>query len=182
FFSGPAALSLRICLLLAVSVLALYWPVSGHDFITLDDGNFVFENADVKYGLTWHGAVRALTVNQCADWHPITWWSHMLDCQLFGLRPGAHHMVSAFLHAANTVLLFLVLRSMTGATWRSAVVAALFGLHPLHVESVAWISERKDVLSTFFWMLALGAYVGYVQRPSVLRYVAVALAFALGLM
>jgi len=142
----------------------------------------VTENLTVTGGFTLEGFFWAFTTKQAGNWHPLTWLSHMLDCQLFGPSAGAHHLVNLFFHLANTVLLFLALQWMTEARWRSAFVAALFALHPLHVESVAWIAERKDVLSTFFWFLTLMAYVHYTERPGSRRYLLVVLAFALGLM
>jgi hypothetical protein len=156
-----------ICLLLAAGTLAVYWPVTGFGFISGDDTYMVPNNPFVRAGLTPRGFAWALTSFYYEYWHPVTWLSHMLDCTLFGLRPGWHHFVNAGIHAANAVLLFVVLRRMTGAQWRSAIVAALLALHPLHVESVAWIAERKDVLSGFFFMLTLWAYVRYAegQRP-----------------
>ena len=150
-----------MAVMLALLTMALYWPTTGHDFINFDDPNYVTTNPHVLGGLTWESAGWAFTTLYFGLWHPLTWISHMLDCQCFGLRPGGHHLTGLLLHAANTVLLFVVLRRMTGARWRSAVVAALFALHPLHVESVAWVAERKDVLSTFFVMLTLWAYHGY---------------------
>jgi len=149
---------------LAVVTLALYWPVRHFDFVQLDDPGYVFENQTVSKGLTSWGVVWSVVDAHESNWHPVTWLSHMLDCQLFGLRPGAHHVVNALLHSANAVLLFLVLRALTGAFWRAAFVAALFAWHPLRVESVAWISERKDVLSGFFFMLTLRAYGAYVAK------------------
>jgi tetratricopeptide (TPR) repeat protein len=149
--------------MLVLVTIAVYWPVTGYDFVDYDDGSYVFQNTHVTGGLTWNGVKWAFTTLYFGIWHPLTWISHMLDCQVFGLRPGGHHLTSLLLHAANTVLLFGVLRRMTGALWRSALVAALFALHPLHVESVAWVAERKDVLSTFFVMLTLGAYVRYAE-------------------
>ena len=124
----------------------------------------------------------AFTTGHAGNWHPLTWISHMLDIQLFGLNPQGHHLMNLFFHIANTLLLFFVLHRMTKALWQSAFVAALFALHPLHVESVAWVAERKDVLSTFFWMLTMGAYCYYVERPGLRRYLPVLLLFALGLM
>jgi protein O-mannosyl-transferase len=132
-------------------------------FINLDDGVYVYDNARVKNGLTWENIRWAFTTLYFGIWHPLTWISHMLDCQWFGLRPGGHHLTSVLLHAANTALLFVVLHRMTDALWRPALVAALFGLHPLHVESIAWVAERKDVLSTFFVMLTLWAYAHYAE-------------------
>ena len=152
-----------IALLLALLTIALYWPTTGHDFINFDDPNYVTSYPHVLGGLTWGSAGWAFTTMFFGLWHPLTWISHMLDCQCFGLRPGGHHLTGLLLHAANTLLLFVVLHRMTGARWRSAIVAALFALHPLHVESVAWVSERKDVLSTFFVMLTLWAYHRYTR-------------------
>src|ERR1035441_6478027 len=155
-----------IAALLMLVTMALYWPVTGHDFINFDDPGYVTANPQVQGGLTWENTWWALTTLHLGLWHPLTWISHMLDCQWFGLRSGWHHLTSLLLHAANTALLFVVLRGMTGALWRSALVAALFALHPLHVESVAWVAERKDVLSTFFVMLTLWAYHRYTQLKS----------------
>ena len=156
-----------VAALLALVTMALYWPVTGYDFVNFDDSDYVAANPHILNGLTWESARWALTSLDVGLWHPLTWISHMLDCQWFGLRPGWHHLTSVLLHTANTVLLFLVLRGMTGALWRSALVAALFALHPLHVESVAWVAERKDVLSTFFVLLALMAYARYAQRAEI---------------
>ena len=149
--------------LLIVVTMALYWPVTGYDFISFDDPGYVAANPHVQGGVTWQSTGWALTTLDLGLWHPLTWMSHMLDCQWFGLRPGWHHLTNVLWHTANTVLLYLVLRGMTGALWRSAAVAALFALHPLHVESVAWVAERKDVLSTFFVLLTLWAYRGYTR-------------------
>jgi protein O-mannosyl-transferase len=171
-----------LVLALIVVTAGVYAPVSGFDFVRFDDPDYVTANEQVGAGLTWHGLRWAFTTGHVANWHPLTWLSHMLDVQLFGLNPGPHHVVNLVLHVANTVLLFLVLRGMTGAIGRSAVVAALFAIHPLHVESVAWISERKDVLSTLFWMLALLAYGRYVARPIARRYAVVLVLFVLGLL
>ena len=158
---GSRLLVWLMAVMLALLTIVLYWPTTGHDFINFDDPNYVTTNPHVLGGLTWESAGWAFTTLYFGLWHPLTWISHMLDCQCIGLRPGGHHLTGLLLHAANTVLLFVVLRRMTGARWRSAVVAALFALHPLHVESVAWVAERKDVLSTFFVMLTLWAYHGY---------------------
>ncbi len=154
-----------ICALLALVTLAVYLPTAWNDFVNYDDSDYVTENAHVKGGLKWETVVWAFTSGHASNWHPLTWLSHSLDYQVFGLRAGAMHLVSAGFHVLNTVLLFLVLRGLTGRQWRSALVAALFALHPLHVESVAWVSERKDVLSTCFLLLTLGAYgQSQVQR------------------
>ena len=151
-----------ICLALALVTAALYWPMTHHEFINLDDQQYITQNAHVQAGLTWPGMVWAFETTEAANWHPLTWISHMLDCQLYGSYPGGHHATNLLLHIANTLLLFLLLNQMTGALWRSAFVAALFAWHPLHVESVAWAAERKDVLSGFFFLLTLIAYTRYV--------------------
>ncbi len=153
-----------VCALLAAGIALAYFPVFGHGFLYCDDPDYVSENAQVREGLTWHGVLWALTSFHASNWHPLTWLSHMLDVQAFGLHPGWHHLDNVLLHTLNSVLLFLALRRLTGAVWRSAVVAGLFALHPLHVESVAWIAERKDVLSGLFFMLTLLAYSQYVRN------------------
>ncbi|HYG36436.1 MAG TPA: tetratricopeptide repeat protein [Clostridia bacterium] len=150
-----------ICVLLAVATLAIFWQVARHDFVNYDDPDYVTANLRVQDGLKWESIIWAFKSGHASNWHPLTWLSHMLDCQLFGQNAAAHHLVNVAFHIVNTLLLFLVLRRMTGAHWRSAFVAALFALHPLHVESVAWISERKDVLSTLFFLLTLWAYTRY---------------------
>jgi tetratricopeptide (TPR) repeat protein len=152
-----------ICLLLAVVTVLVYLPVQHHSFVSYDDPLYVTGNRPVQAGLTWAGAKWAFTTGHASNWHPLTWLSHMLDVQLFGASPAGPHMVNMFIHAANTVLLFIVLRRLTSALWRSALVAALFALHPLHVESVAWVAERKDVLSAFFFLLTLLMYARYVD-------------------
>jgi tetratricopeptide (TPR) repeat protein len=167
---------------LALLTLAVYFPVLSSDFVAMDDGLYVTENRHVMAGLTGEGFVWAFSNVEAGLWHPLTWLSHMLDCQLYGVNPVGHHFTSLALHIANTVLLFLVLRFMTGITWPPAVAAALFALHPLRVESVAWVAERKDVLSVFFGFLTLLAYVRYTAHPSVRHYLHVTLLFALGLM
>src|SRR5207253_156875 len=172
----------RVAVLLAVATLAVYAQVAGHDFVSYDDPDYVSGNPSVRAGLTRAGLSWALTTGHAGNWHPLTWLSHMLDCQLFGLRPGAHHLTNVLLHTANTLLLFVLLRGMSGALWPSAAVASFFALHPLHVESVAWVSERKDVLSTLFWMLTLLAYWRYTRQPSLRRYLSVLVLLALGLM
>jgi hypothetical protein len=147
-----------IAVLLTLAVLGTYWPVQKYDFVNFDDDEYVFDNPHVKTGLTLKNIVWAFTKSHSANWHPLTWVSHMVDCELFGLNAGGHHLMNLYIHLANVLLLFFLLKKITAATWRSAFVAALFALHPLHVESVAWISERKDVLSAFFLFLAIGAY------------------------
>jgi protein O-mannosyl-transferase len=156
--------SLWICLALAAFTVALYAPALRCQFVILDDPVYVSENRHVQSGLTLDNIVWAFHVNTAGNWHPLTLLSHMLDCQIYGLRPWGHHLTNVLLHAANSVLLFLVLMRMTGAVWRSACVAALFAAHPVHVESVAWVAERKDVLSSFFCLLAIWAYVRYTEE------------------
>ena len=173
---------LLICILLVAVTLAAYSPVFRNGFINYDDDAYVTKNPHVKAGLTSVSLAWAFNVGFAGNWHPLTWMSHMLDYQLYGDKAADHHATSLILHLASTVLLFLIFRRMTGALWKSAFVAALFALHPLHVESVAWVAERKDVLSTLFWVLAMGAYVLYTERPSIGRYLAIALLFGLGLM
>lgn len=173
---------LAISAVLALLVFAALGRVAGHEFVTYDDPVYVTDNAHVRAGLTSSGVLWAIETVHGGNWHPLTWVSHMLDCALFGLAPGGHHLTSLVLHAANTVLLFFLLERMTSAPWSSAFVAALFGLHPLHVESVAWVAERKDLLSTLFWMLALLAYLGWVRQSRPGRYVFSLVLFALGLL
>jgi protein O-mannosyl-transferase len=169
-----------VAALIAITVI-VFAPIRQHDFVSWDDPYYVTENANVRAGLTWHGVAWALTTADMFYWHPMTWLSHMLDVELYGLNAGGHHLTSLFLHIASTLLLFGLLHRVTGAPGRSALVAALFAVHPLHVESVAWVAERKDVLSTFFWMLTMWAYVSYVRKPGWGRYLAVLALFALGL-
>ena len=171
-----------IGLFLVVSTLAVYWPVGSHEFVGYDDDGYVTENPRVKRGLTIDNFLWAFQSTRKSNWHPLTWMSHMLDVRLFGMNAGAHHMTSVFFHILNSILLFAVFRKMTGCPWPSGFVAAMFALHPLHVESVAWIAERKDVLSTFFWMLTLWSYARYAELPLMRRYLPVVGAFALGLM
>ena len=169
-------------MLLALTTIAVYWQVGSYEFVNFDDDKYVIENHHLHKGLTRESFIWAFTATDTANWHPLTWLSHLVDFQLYGFNPTGHHLTNVFFHLVNTLLLFLVLKRMTGTLWRSGFVAALFALHPLHVESVAWVAERKDVLSTFFWILTLWAYLGYVQRPGVRRYLLILLAFALGLM
>src|SRR5438552_1822729 len=154
----------------------------GDDFINYDDQNYVYENTKITGGLNLAGIAWAFSHVHAQNWHPLTTMSHMLDCQLFGLKAGGHHFTNVLLHTVAVLLLFVVLREMTGALWPSAFVAALFAIHPLHVESVAWVAERKDVLSAVFFMLTLFAYVRYARAPSIRRYLVVTILFALGLM
>ncbi len=171
-----------IYIFLTVATLMAFWQVSRCDFINYDDHAYITENNHIRTGLSMDGIRWAFTTDYAANWHPLTWISHMLDVQLFGLNPQGHHLTNLFFHIANTLLLFVVLRRMSNALWQSAFVAALFALHPLHVESVAWVAERKDVLSAFFWMATMGAYCLYVERPGTGRYLIVLLLFVLGLM
>jgi tetratricopeptide (TPR) repeat protein len=174
--------SLCIYLTLALTTIAAYWQLRHNEFIKFDDHLYIVDNPHVKDGLTWQGLVWAFTSTHAYNWHPLTWISHMLDAEFHGLAPGGHHFNNVIFHAANAILLFLVIRRLTGALWPSAFVAAVFALHPLHVESVAWASERKDVLSTFFWFLTTWAYARYVARPVLVRYLLIMLFFALGLL
>jgi protein O-mannosyl-transferase len=170
---------------LILSTLLVFWQVHNFGFVNYDDTIYVYENPHVLNGLTGDGVIWAFTTNRSANWHPLTWLSHMLDCQLSlpgGANPGLMHLMNLILHLANTLLIFAVLRKMTGAQWPSAFVAAAFAIHPMHVESVAWIAERKDVLSTFFLLLTLAAYVSYVRRRGLVRYALTLLLFALGLL
>lgn len=184
--SEPSMRKLGTELLIAVLLVALsltaYRSVTRHDFIDLDDGAYVTANPDVQGGLTTHGLRWAWTTLHAGYWHPLTWMSLQLDAQLYGSHAGGYHATNLAWHIATVVLLFLTLRYLTGAVWRSAFVAALFAVHPQHVESVAWVAERKDVLSTFFWVLTLLAYGYYAERPHRSRYALVVLAFACGLL
>lgn len=171
-----------IALLLPVVAVALYWQTSQFDFVMYDDGKYVTANNHVKAGLTAAGVGWAFSSSHDANWFPLTWLSHMATVQFFGLNAGAHHLVNVLLHATNTFLTFFVFHRLTGALWQSAFVAALFALHPLHVESVAWVAERKDVLSAFFWLTAMLAYSRYGERPGMGRYLLALFLFACGLM
>jgi len=174
-------LAIFVCVSLVVVTAALYSPVGSHPFINFDDDRYVTGNAHVQAGLTWNTFQWAWMATEESNWHPLTWLSHAFDCELYGLNPGAHHRTNLVFHCVNVALLFLLLLRATGRMWRSLVVAALFALHPLNVESVAWVAERKNLLSTFFFLLALGAYGWYVRKPQIWRYLVVALLFALGL-
>ena len=171
-----------VYLLLAAITWVVFGQTLKYDFVNFDDHVYVYDNPSITRGLTISGIVGAFTHPHARNWHPLTTISHMLDCQLYGLNAGGHHFTNLALHTIAVLLLFRVLQRMTGALWPSAFVAALFAIHPLHVESVAWVSERKDVLSAVFFMLTLAAYVGYARAPSVRRYLIVAVIFALGLM
>ncbi len=181
-FCSDKRVFLVLCSMLSLLVLLIYWQVSSFNFTNFDDNIYVTQNEHVMQGLTWTGIAWAFISTGASNWHPVTWMSHMVDCHLFGLDSGAHHLSSVFLHLANSILLFVALRAMTGRQGLSWLVAALFAVHPLHVESVAWIAERKDVLSTFFGMLALVTYWHYARLPGRLRYALVTIAFVFGLL
>jgi Tfp pilus assembly protein PilF len=174
--------TLIIGLLLCTLTFALYWQVRSYEFIALDDPAYVIENKHVQKGFNIKSIIWAFTSFHAGYWIPLTWLSLMLDFELYGLNPGGFHFTNLLLHLANTLLLLLVLKRMTGAVWKSAIVAALFSLHPLHVESVAWITERKDVLSTLFWLLSILAYLRYLETRKIGSYLLTCSAFALGLM
>ena len=172
-----------ICLLLVVATLVAYWQVSGCEFIDCyDDQLYVTSNPSITKGLGSGSLTWAFTTFSAGNWHPLTWLSYMADYQMYGLDPGGYHVTNLLFHIANTLILFLLLSWMTGAVWKSAFVAALFAVHPLHVESVAWVAERKDLLSTFFFLITIYAYTLYARRPSIARYIPVVVAFGLGLM
>ena len=175
----------RIIVAVCVFLTAIIWIVFGqtlrYGFVNFDDDRYVYENSHVTAGLTLDGFKWFLTHSHASLWHPLTTLSHMADCQVFGLKPGGHHFTSVLLHNLAALLLFLVFRAMTGRLWRSAFVAAIFAIHPMRVESVAWIAERKDVLSGLFFMLTLGAYLRYVRAPSLGRYVTMAISLICGL-
>mgnify|MGYP002634074871 CR=1 FL=1 len=171
-----------ISLFLVVTTFLAYWQVLDHAFLNFDDNRYVTENTHITKGLTREGVIWAFTQSYASNWHPVSWLSHMLDFEFYGQDPSGHHLTNLLLHIANTLLLFWVLVRMTGAHWRSGIVAFLFALHPLNVESVAWIAERKNVLSTFFWFLTMWAYVHYVEKKWIGNYLLVVLLLALGLM
>ncbi|MGB7570046.1 MAG: tetratricopeptide repeat protein [Chitinivibrionales bacterium] len=174
--------AIGVALLLAITTAVVYSGVFSSEFVNYDDDVYVTTNIHLRQGLSWEGVRWAFTTVYASNWHPLTWLSHMLDVQLFGLNPAGHHFTSLLFHVLATLLLFGFLRYATGKIWLSAFVAALFALHPMHVESVAWVAERKDVLSAVFWFAALWAYAFYTRRPGIGRYGTVAVLFALGLM
>lgn len=178
----PHRLELTVCLFLVVITFIVFFQLSGYDFVNFDDDLYITKNPRVQAGLTAKNVVWALSSTDLANWHPLTWLSHMLVVQLFGMNPGFHHLTNLFFHIANVLLIFLIFNKVTGAPWRSFCLAVLFALHPLNVESVAWVSERKGVLSTFFWVLTMWSYIRYVERPGLDRYLLVLLFFILGLM
>ena len=173
---------LPVCLFLVISILCVYWQVRNFSFVNFDDRQYVTDNYHVQAGLTPESIRWSFTATHASNWHPLTWLSHMLDCQIYGMTPGHHHMTNVLFHILNTLLLFFIFKRISGSLWKSAFMAALFALHPLHVESVAWVAERKDVLSTFFWMLTLWCYAGYVERPRLDKYLLLILFYILGLM
>jgi len=181
-FSSPGKRTFVLSLAVVLLTVLAYLPVRNNAFINFDDNHYITENTHVKAGLSWDTVTWAFTTYDAANWHPLTWLSHALDCQLFGMNPAGPHLISVLLHALNAVLLFLVLQSLTGFTWRSLMVAALFAVHPLNVESVAWAAERKNVLSMLFFLIAIWVYGAYVRKPSVARYLDVTAFFALALM
>ena len=174
--------SRTICILLLAGTFLIYWQGTNNGFINFDDNEYITENRQLQSGLTLESVHWAFTIASFANWHPVTWVSHMLDFQLYGLNPAGHHFTSLLIHAANVLLLFLLLNRLTGDPWKCAAVSALFAFHPLNVESVAWIAERKNVLSTLFWLLTIWAYVLFVAHRSLSRYLWMVLFFALGLM
>jgi tetratricopeptide (TPR) repeat protein len=178
----PIHRDLIISFFLVLVTAALFWQVSSFDFVRYDDDKYVTENRHVQAGLTRGGIAWAFLSVYANNWHPLTWLSHMLDYQLFAANPAGHHITNLFFHIINTLLLFFILKRMTDFPWQSAFVAVLFAIHPLHIESVAWVAERKDVLSTLFFMLTIWAYVRYVEHPGIYRYLAILLFFAFGLM
>jgi len=171
-----------ICLFLVISILCVYGQVRTFSFVNFDDRQYVTGNYHVQAGFTLESIRWSFTATQASNWHPLTWLSHMLDCQFYGMNPGHHHMTNVLFHILNSLLLFFIFKRISVSLWKSAFVAALFALHPLHVESVAWVAERKDVLSTFFWMLALWSYAGYVKSSKLDKYLLIILFYILGLM
>ena len=171
-----------VCLFLVIAILLVYWQVRNYSFVNYDDRQYVTHNHYVNTGFTLDSIKWAFTAIHASNWHPLTWLSHMLDCQIYEMNAGHHHMTNVLFHILNTLLLFLVFKGMTGKLWQSGFVAALFALHPLHVESVAWVAERKDLLSTFFWMLTLWSYTRYVKRLEFKQYLLTVLFFILGLL
>ncbi|SVC20520.1 uncharacterized protein METZ01_LOCUS273374, partial [marine metagenome] len=171
-----------ICIFLVIATFAVYSQVKDHEFLNYDDPGYVTENLHVTTGLTRENINWALTTSYFSSWVPMTLLSHILDYQLYGSNPKGHHLTSLFFHIANSLILFVVLLRMTGALWQSSFVAAMFALHPLNVESVAWVSERKNVLSTLLWLLTMWSYIRYAETPSIKRYGLMTLIFALGLM
>ena len=175
-------ITIAVCIFLTAIVWVVFGQTLGHDFVNFDDDRYVYENPEVSRGLTIDGLKWLLTHSHASLWHPLTTLSHMTDCQIYGLKAGGHHFTNVVLHNIGAVLLFLVFRGMTGCIWRSAFIAAIFAIHPMRVESVAWVAERKDVLSGVFFMLTLGAYLHYTRAPSLSRYVTMSIFLVCGLM
>lgn len=177
-------LTMIVYIFLVSSTVVVYWQISDHEFISFDDPTYITDNSYVKAGLNINTIKWAFSIDNVQNtyWHPLTWLSHMLDVELFGLDAGKHHLVNLFFHVLNILLLFFLLNTMTGSLWESALVASFFGLHPVNVDSVAWLAERKNVLSTFFWLLTILTYYYYVKKPNIIRYVTVVLCFVMGLL
>ncbi len=175
-------ITIAVCIFLTAIIWVVFGQTLGHDFVNFDDDRYVYENPEVSRGLTLDGLKWLVTHSHASLWHPLTTLSHMTDCQIYGLKAGGHHFTNVVLHNIGAVLLFLVFRGMTGCIWRSAFIAAIFAIHPMRVESVAWVAERKDVLSGVFFMLTLGAYLHYTRAPSLSRYVTMAIFLVCGLM
>ena len=173
---------ITIYVLLVLATFAVYSQVQDHEFIDFDDDLYITNNLNVRTGLTIESIKWAFTPSHTSYWIPMTWLSHMLDYQLYGLHPKGHYLTNLFLHISSVLILFIVLLRMTGALWKSCFVAAMFALHPLNVESVVWIAERKNVLSTLFWLMTMWTYIHYAEKPTVKRYGLVFLFFTLGLM
>jgi len=171
-----------LIIFLLIATFAVFWQLTHHEFLIYDDDSYVTDNLHIKTGLNYRNMLWAFTTIEASNWHPITWLSHMVDVQLFGMNPAGHHLTSVFFHVANTLLLFFLFQSSSGSFWKSFVLASLFGLHPLHVESVAWVAERKDVLSALFWLLTMLAYSRYASRRNKPAYALALILFALGLM
>src|SRR5215813_4827013 len=171
-----------VALALAAATAAVFWEVTGHPFVNYDDNLYVTDCLQVSRGLTWDNVCWAFTTTIHGNWIPLTWLSHILDYQLYGLNAGGHHLTSLLIHMLNTVLLYFLLNKLTGAMWKSALVAGLFAMHPLNVESVAWVAERKNVLCMLFWILAIWGYAWYAARPGWKRYAVALLLFGMGLM
>jgi tetratricopeptide (TPR) repeat protein len=175
-------ITIAVCIFLTAILWIVFGQTLGHDFVNFDDDRYVYENEQVSHGLTRDGFKWVLTHSHASLWHPLTTLSHMADCQIYGLKPRGHHFTNVVLHNLGAVLLFFVFRGMTGSIWRSAFVAAIFAIHPMRVESVAWIAERKDVLSGVFFMLTLGSYLHYTRKPSIGRYLTMSIFVVCGLM
>jgi hypothetical protein len=171
-----------VYIVLTMVTLAVYWQVNKFDFVNIDDPVYIIENHNIQSGITLDGLSWAFNIRSAEFWHPLTWLSFMIDYQFYGLNAGGYHLTNVILHIMSALLLFWLFNRMTGEIWKGAFVAAFFALHPLHVESVAWITERKDVLSAFFWMLTLCLYVYYTEKPAVRRYLFVLISFVCALM